>query len=114
MWRRLFWRAPTTRRHGAGGSSPLAPFVDGAPAPLPPFADGELSLFVLFFLFVSLSPCLPVSLSLPSRRFVGTTIALRPDKYCPVSDLLRMTCFGVPRAVISPPWSPAPGPKSSR
>ena len=26
----------------------------------------------------------------------------------------RVTCFGVPRAVISPPRSPAPGPKSRR
>lgn len=49
------------------------------------------------------------------RRFVGTGIDFLPDRYCPVNDgLLRSTWLTLPRAVRSPPRSPAPGPKSSR
>ena len=43
-------------------------------------------------------------------------IAFLPDRYCPVSDALR-ACDLAPAcraATISPPRSPAPGPKSSR
>ena len=49
------------------------------------------------------------------RRLFGTGIDSLPDRYWPVSDAFDLsTCFGGPNAVISPPRSPAPGPKSKR
>ena len=43
----------------------------------------------------------------------GATI-FAPDRYCPVSDFgLARTASGVSKATISPPRSPAPGPRSS-
>ena len=49
------------------------------------------------------------------RRFVGTGIAVLPLRYGPVSDWAdALTLAGVPAAVIWPPPSPEPGPKSTR
>ena len=43
----------------------------------------------------------------------GTEISFFPDKYIPVIEfLLFLICLGVPSAMISPPYEPAPGPIS--
>ena len=53
-------------------------------------------------------------LPFPARLFFGTSICLRPERYCPVSDFgCAKICFGVPSAMTSPPCSPAAGPRRS-
>ena len=59
----------------------------------------------------------PISLTLlplPRRRCDGTSILRRPARYAPVTDRSAfITSRGAPEATISPPSSPAPGPKST-
>ena len=53
------------------------------------------------------------NLPFPSRLFFGTSICLRPERYCPVNDFgCAKICFGVPSAMTLPPCSPAAGPRS--
>ena len=70
----------------------------------------------MFFRLLCRAPVtVKAACDLAIRRFVGTGIAFFPLKYCPVSEFFaRVTWAGVPAAVISPPRSPAPGPKSSK
>ena len=63
-------------------------------------------------------PQAPESVSQPRsglRRSFGTGIFSSPLRYLPVRERsLAMTSSGVPAARTSPPFSPAPGPMSTR
>ena len=50
----------------------------------------------------------------PGRRWSGTGMLSRPERYAPVSEFsAAMISWGVPWATTSPPWRPARGPMST-
>ena len=59
--------------------------------------------------------CRAIAVPIDRPALLGTGIARLLLKYAPVSDLVDdFTFAGRPDAVISPPLSPDPGPKSTR
>jgi len=58
--------------------------------------------------------CFSVSMRLPDwRRWRGTSIDLRPERYAPVSEwVLPEMSSGAPAATMRPPPTPARGPMS--
>ena len=77
------------------------------------FPNGNLTL--IFFKLFSLAPLTSKYKPFPFRLFFGTGIHSFPARYLPVKLLLFfMTSSGVPKATISPPSTPAPGPTSTR
>ena len=72
----------------------------------------ETSMFLRLF---SRAPRTVRNFPFPCRLRAGTSMRLRPLRYCPVRELgSAMTSSGVPAETTSPPWTPAPGPMSMR
>ena len=70
---------------------------------------------VTFCRLFSVAPTMRIVLPFSgARRLVGSGICRVPERYCPVRllGLARMSS-GVPLAMTSPPWMPAPGPMST-
>jgi len=69
---------------------------------------------LIFFKLCSLTPFNFKNVPFPLRRFLGIVMLIAPDRYCPVRlSLTFIICSGVPWATTFPPWTPAPGPKST-
>ena len=63
----------------------------------------------------SLAPLMLIFRPFPFLRFSGTSIFNSPLRYFPVKLFgFFITSSGVPAAIICPPYSPAPGPTSTR
>ena len=76
------------------------------------FPSGNFTL--IFFRLCSDTPFSSTNLPLPLRRVSGIGMTFLPDKYCPVMEFGEfLTSSGVPFAMTSPPWIPAPGPIST-
>ncbi len=70
------------------------------------------SIFLRLFAF---APRMVSFLPLPLRIFPIGLISSAPERYRPVNDLSDLiTRSGVPAAIMTPPYSPAPGPMSIR
>ncbi len=73
------------------------------------------SFTVMFLRLLPRAPrMMSQSWSSAGRRRPGSAICRRPERYWPVSEArVDMISCGVPWATISPPWAPAPGPRST-
>ena len=63
----------------------------------------------------SRAPRTTSALPLPFRRCLGVAIERLPERNCPVGDALHASTSSiVPCTTTVPPWTPGPGPISTR
>ena len=69
----------------------------------------------IFLRLLHAAPLIVKYLPLPGRREEGTSIFFLPDRYCPVIERGSFSKSStLPFATTSPPWTPGPGPISTR
>jgi hypothetical protein len=69
---------------------------------------------VTFCRLFARAPTTVIAFPLPARRWAGTGIVSSRERYFPVSDRgKRASSSAVPSPTTSPPWTPAPGPRST-
>ena len=67
-----------------------------------------------FWRLFARAPTTEIVFPLPARRVSGTGIESSPERYFPVSDRGKRTSSAAfPSPTTSPPWIPAPGPRST-